>query len=82
MFRDYWATEIQKEKIINKQNYDRMKLEEEKRTRYNPDNLFKNNEKKVIMNDVEKKEELALTEANDIKWYKKVWSFLIKFFRK
>ena len=81
-FIDYWATEIQKEKIINKQNYDRMKLEEEKRTRYNPDNLFKNNEKKVIMNDVEKKEELALTEANDIKWYKKVWSFLIKFFRK
>ncbi len=82
LFRDYWATEIQKEKIINKQNYDRMKLEEEKRTRYNSDNLFKNNEKKVIMNDVEKKEELALTEANDIKWYKKVWSFLIKFFRK
>lgn len=82
LFRDYWATEIQKEKIINKQNYDRMKLEEEKRTRYNSDNLFKNNEKKVIMNGVEKKEELALTEANDIKWYKKVWSFLIKFFRK
>ena len=82
LFRDYWATEIQKEKIINKQNYDRMKLEEEKRTRYNSDNLFKNNEKKVIMNDVEKEEELALTEANDIKWYKKVWRFLIKFFRK
>lgn len=82
LFRDYWATEIQKEKIINKQNYDRMKLEEEKRTRYNSDNLFKNKEKKVIMNDVEKKEELALTEADDIKWYKKVWSFLIKFFRK
>lgn len=31
LFRDYWATEIQKEKIINKQNYDRMKLEEEKK---------------------------------------------------
>lgn len=43
LFRDYWAIEIQKEKIINKQNYDRMKLEEEKRTRYNSDNLFKNN---------------------------------------
>lgn len=82
LFRDYWATEIQKEKIINKQNYDRMKLEEEKRKRYNLDNLFKNNEKKVIMNDVEKEEELALTEANDIKGHKKVWRFLIKFFSK
>lgn len=34
------------------------------------------------MNVAEKEEELALTEADDIKWYKKVWSFLIKFFRK
>lgn len=30
LFRDYWATEIQREKIIAKQNYDRMKLEEKK----------------------------------------------------
>lgn len=81
LFRDYWATEIQKEKIINKQNYDRMKLEEEKRTRYNSDNLFKNNEKKIIMNNTEE-EELALIEKNDIKWYEKVWRFLTKFFSK
>ena len=82
LFRDYWATEIQKEKIINKQNYDRMKLEEEKKTRYNSNNLFKNNEKKIIMDNTEKEEELALIETNDIKWYKKVWRFLTKFFRK
>ena len=82
LFRDYWATEIQRRKIINKQNYDRMKLEEEKKIRYNPDNLFKSNEKNVTMNVAKKEEELALTEADDIKWYKKVWSFLIKFFRK
>ena len=31
LFRDYWATEIQKEKIIAKQNYDRMKDIEEKK---------------------------------------------------
>ena len=30
LFRDYWATEIQRNKIIAKQNYDRIKLEEEK----------------------------------------------------
>ena len=82
LFRDYWATEIQKEKIINKQNYDRMKLEEEKRTRYNSDNLFKNNEKKIIMNNTEEEEELSLIEKNDIKWYEKVWRFLTKFFSK
>lgn len=31
LFRDYWATELQKEKIIVKQNYDRMQLEEKKK---------------------------------------------------
>ena len=67
LFRDYWATEIQRKKIIEKQNYDRMKLEEEKKARYNSDNLFKDNEKKIIMDNTEKEEEVALIEINDIK---------------
>ncbi len=45
LFRDYWATEIQRNKIIAKQNYDRMKLEEKKKKKYNPDNLFKSSKK-------------------------------------
>ena len=81
LFRDYWATEIQKEKIISKQNYDRMKFEEERKVRYNSNNLFKN-EKRIIMDNTEKEEELALIETSDIKWYKKVWRFLTKFFKK
>lgn len=42
LFRDYWANESQREKIIIKQNYDRQMLEKEKRERYNSDNIFKN----------------------------------------
>ena len=41
LFRDYWATDIQRQKIIAKQNYDRKKIEEQKREKYNPDNIFK-----------------------------------------
>lgn len=82
LFRDYWATEIQKEKIISKQNYDRTKFEEEMKARYNSNNLFKNNEKRIIMDNTEKEEELALIETSDIKWYKKVWRFLTKFLKK
>lgn len=41
LFRDYWATEKQREKIIAKQNYDRMKFEEQKKEKYNTD-IFKN----------------------------------------
>lgn len=40
LFRDYWATEIQKQKILAKQNFDRKNIKKEK---YNPDNLFKKN---------------------------------------
>jgi len=41
LFRDYWATATQREKIVRKQNYDRMKLEQEKQEKYNPDDIFK-----------------------------------------
>lgn len=43
-FRDYWATPSQKEKINTKEKDDMQKLEEEKRKKYNPNNLFKNRE--------------------------------------
>lgn len=42
IFRDYWATPYQKERIEAKEKYDLEKLEEEKREKYNPDNIFKN----------------------------------------
>ena len=41
IFRDYWATPEQREKIKAKQNYDRKKSEEQKREKYNPENIFK-----------------------------------------
>ena len=34
IFRDYWATPYQKEKIQAKERYDRQKMEEEKRAKY------------------------------------------------
>lgn len=42
IFRDYWATPYQKERIEAKEKYDLERLEEEKREKYNPDNIFKN----------------------------------------
>lgn len=46
LFRDYWANDNQREKIIAKQNYDRQKLEEEKRKIYNTD-IFKNKKNNI-----------------------------------
>lgn len=45
IFKDYWATPYQREKINNKEIIDRKMLEKEKIIKYNPENLFSNNSK-------------------------------------
>ena len=82
LFRDYWATEIQKNKIIAKQNYDRMKLEEKKKEKYKPDNIFSNYYKNSFTDNTENNKELSLIETNNIKWYKKIWKLIKHFFLK
>ena len=78
LFRDYWATEIQRNKIIAKQNYDRMKLEEKK---YNPDNIFINHYKNPFTDNTENNQELALIKTNNMNWYKKIWKLIKDFCR-
>lgn len=51
LFRDYWATDEQRQKIIAKQNYDRNQIEKNNRLKYNPDNVFKN--KLNVSNNIE-----------------------------
>ena len=82
LFRDYWATEIQRNKIVAKQNYDRVKLEEKKKEIYNPDNIFINNHKNSLVDIPENKQEKSLVKIDDIKWYKKIWNRIKNFFKK
>lgn len=42
LFRDYWATPEQKEKLVNFTKNAQNVIEKENREKYNPDNLFKN----------------------------------------
>ena len=81
LFRDYWATEMQRNKIIAKQNHDRMKLEEKKKEKYNPDNIFSNHYKSLSIDNTENNQELALIKTNNMKWYKKIWKLIKDFFR-
>ena len=43
LFRDYWATDTQREKILAKQKYERQKIEKEKAQNYQYEDLFKKN---------------------------------------
>lgn len=75
IFRDYWATPYQKERIEAKERYDRQKLEKEKLEKYNPEHIFKTKEdsaKKI------KNNSNLPVDAKKQKFYEK----LIKFFKK
>lgn len=51
LYRDYWATQEQRERIRAKERYDIQILEEEKSKKYNPEDIFKN--KKSVQNNTE-----------------------------
>ncbi len=52
LFRDYWATDIQREKILAKQKYERQKIEEEKAQNYQYEDLFKKNRTEIQQTEV------------------------------
>lgn len=64
LFRDYWASSKQKEKILAKEKFDKNKIEEEKRKLYNPDNIFQ------VSNSVSEEEQSLIKYENQSLWYK------------
>ena len=74
LFRDYWATEEQREKIKNKEEYDIYLLELEKQEKYNSDNIFKERKEPKVQ------ETKALIEYKEQNWYDKFFEFMKKIF--
>ena len=77
LFRDYWATPEQKEKIIQKQKNDRIALEEEKVNKYNPNDIFK---EKGAKTDNDKN--VSLVKVAKQKWHEKILTVIKKIFNK
>ena len=75
LFRDYWATPEQREKIIRKQNNDRIQIEMEKAKKYNPDVFKANKNKEEVKNK-------SLVNVEKQKWYEKVLVFIRNIFSK
>ena len=77
IFKDYWATPYQKERIQAKERYDREKIKEEKRAKYNSD-IFKArenaNSKDVINNNLP-------IEVKKERFYEKIINFFKSFFK-
>ena len=80
IFRDYWATPSQKEKILAKELYEINKIEEEKRAEYNPNDIFKKKKiEKYTENLIENNNSLPI-EIKKVTFFKKIINFFIKFF--
>lgn len=77
IFRDYWATPYQKEIIEEKEKYDLEKLEEEKREKYNPDNIFKNKLEETVVENTN-----LPAEIKKETFFKKLISFIKGVFNK
>ena len=77
IFRDYWATPYQKERIEIKEKYDRQQSEEQKRNIYNPNDVFKNKNNRNP--DFEKLSNLPI-EVKKESFFKKIINFFKKKF--
>ena len=74
LFRDYWASQEQKNKILAKENHDRMISEEEKRKKFDVNDLFKTNNTHS-----DNTEEIITIKE---KWYDNFIEFFKRIFRK
>ena len=73
---EYLLNEKQKKLMEGIHKFNEKKIEKEKSEKYNPDSIFKNNIK------YDKKEEVALAEVEERKWYEKIFSFIKKILKK
>ena len=82
IFRDYWASPEQKEKIKTKQQHDMQIIEEEKRKKYNPDSIFKDKQSIVIENIAPENNEqhTEMIEYKEQKWYQKIFNLIKNLF--
>ena len=72
LYRDYWATDYQRERIIAKEKYDINLLEEQKKQEYKTEELFKNRRKTENINENTEVEEKALVEIKKQNFFVKL----------
>ena len=77
LFRDYFATDRQKQILDDLLMQNEQKLEEEKLIKYNPNEIFRKDK-----NSKEKIEEVSLIIVEKEKWYKKILNYFKSILKK
>ena len=87
LFRDYIATEEDRAEILKEEREEIRQLEEEKRKKYNPDDVFKNSPKskvettKIHVEEIDTRTELIVQDKN-IGVFEKIKNKIINFLNK
>lgn len=82
IFRDYWATPYQKERIEAQEKYELEKIEEEKRKIYNPDDVFKKNKVQKDEESLENNVQNLPVEVKKEKFFERLVNFIKIFLRR
>ena len=77
-YRDYWVTDIEKNKILEEENINRKKIEEQKKKDYNYKDIFKNNKKNLH----NKSDEVSLINVQQEKWFQIIFVFIKRILNK
>ena len=80
IFRDYWATPYQKERIQAKETYDWQKIEEEKKAKYGED-IFKARENSKVENEIDEENSNSNNLPIEVK-KERFYEKIVKFFKK
>lgn len=76
LYRDYWASTYQRQRIKAKERYDIEKIMKDK---YNPDNIFKNRNI-TEPKEIRPSKETSMTIVQEEKWYQKIFNLIKNFF--
>ena len=82
IYRNYIVSEEERKQLIIEENKIVQELENEKRKKYNYEEIFKNKQKSSTLSLTEgNAEELKIAEYKDKKWYKKIFAIFYRIFR-
>lgn len=80
LFEKFGTTDIQKAKIKKFKNNYNNNLEEQKREKYNPNEIFKTKQNEFDTRKPIKQEKLEIIEYKEEKWYKKIIKKILELF--
>ena len=83
IYRDYICTQKEREELLKQEHEERKRIEKEQQEKYNIDfeKIKENRQQKNIVEKLESKEETALVEIAEERWYKKIINKILKIFR-